>query len=139
MVPAERHALGQSAKVERVTGPAQPDCAHRGESPMAYCTHLSKRTSELRRMLSRSRAGSRSHKAGVSQSLTRKKTAVTILRGLNSLAQKYFAGLSKNTFLLACSSLLADISTEMLYPVLPVFLTQTLNPSGSVVGTRGNQ
>ena len=55
MVPAERHALGQivlSAKVERVTGPAQPDCAHRGESPMAYCTHLSKRTSELRRMLS---------------------------------------------------------------------------------------
>jgi MFS family permease len=28
----------------------------------------------------------------------------------------------------------ADISTEMLYPVLPVFLTQTLKASGSIVG-----
>ena len=48
--------------------------------------------------------------------------------------QRYFAGLSRNTFLLALASLFADISTEMLYPVLPVFLTQTLNASGSVVG-----
>ena len=47
---------------------------------------------------------------------------------------RYFAGLSRNTFLLAFASLFADISTEMLYPVLPVFLTQTLNASGSVVG-----
>ncbi len=47
---------------------------------------------------------------------------------------RYFAGLSRNTFLLACSSLFADISTEMLYPILPVFLTQTLKASGSVVG-----
>jgi len=47
---------------------------------------------------------------------------------------RYFAGLSRNTFLLAFSSLFADISTEMLYPVLPVFLTQTLKASGSVVG-----
>jgi MFS family permease len=45
-----------------------------------------------------------------------------------------FAGLSKNTFLLALASLFADISTEMLYPVLPVFVTQTLNAGGSVVG-----
>lgn len=48
--------------------------------------------------------------------------------------QRYFVGLSRNTFLLACSSLFADISTEMLYPILPVFLTQTLKTSGSVVG-----
>jgi MFS family permease len=47
---------------------------------------------------------------------------------------RYFAGLSRNTFLLAWSSLFADISTEMLYPVLPIFLTQTLHASGSVVG-----
>lgn len=47
---------------------------------------------------------------------------------------RYFAGLSKNTFLLALASLLADISTEMLYPVFPVFLTRTLNASGSIVG-----
>ena len=48
--------------------------------------------------------------------------------------QRYFAGLSRNTFLLALASLFADISTEMLYPVLPVFLTQTLKASGSIVG-----
>jgi MFS family permease len=50
------------------------------------------------------------------------------------MLQRYFAGLSKNTFLLAVASLFADISTEMLYPVLPVFLTQTLKASGSIVG-----
>ena len=48
--------------------------------------------------------------------------------------KQYFAGLSRNTFLLAFASLFADISTEMLYPVLPVFLTQTLKVSGSIVG-----
>lgn len=48
--------------------------------------------------------------------------------------QRYFAGLSRTTFLFAFASLFSDISTEMLYPVLPVFLTQTLNASGSVVG-----
>jgi MFS family permease len=45
-----------------------------------------------------------------------------------------FAGLTRNTFLLALSSLFADVSTEMLYPVLPVFLVQTLKASGSIVG-----
>ena len=48
--------------------------------------------------------------------------------------QRYFAGLSRNTFLLAFASLFSDVSTEMLYPVLPVFLTQTLKASGSIVG-----
>jgi MFS family permease len=47
---------------------------------------------------------------------------------------RYFAGLSRNTFLLASASLFADISSEMLYPILPIFLTQTLKASGSVVG-----
>jgi MFS family permease len=46
----------------------------------------------------------------------------------------HFAGISRNTVLLAFSSLFADISTEMLYPVLPIFLTQTLQANGSVVG-----
>jgi len=45
-----------------------------------------------------------------------------------------FSGLTKNTFLLALTSLFADISTEMLYPVLPIFLTQTLHVGGSIVG-----
>lgn len=47
---------------------------------------------------------------------------------------RYFTGLSRNTFLLALASLFADISTEMLYPILPVFLTDTLKASGSVIG-----
>ena len=48
--------------------------------------------------------------------------------------KRHFAGLSKNSFLLAAASFFADTSTEMLYPVLPVFLTQTLKASGSIVG-----
>src|SRR6478672_11032261 len=48
--------------------------------------------------------------------------------------QRGLSGLSRNTFLLAASSLFADISTEMLYPVLPIFLTQTLKASGSALG-----
>jgi MFS family permease len=46
----------------------------------------------------------------------------------------YHAGISRNTVLLAFTSLFADISSEMLYPILPIFLTQTLHASGSVVG-----
>ena len=42
--------------------------------------------------------------------------------------------ISKNTVLLAFTSPFADISSEMLYPVLPIFLTQTLRARGSVVG-----
>src|SRR6202043_1725365 len=53
---------------------------------------------------------------------------------VDSVIHRRFAGLSRNTFLLALSSLFADISTEMLYPVLPVFLTQTLHATGSIVG-----
>jgi sugar phosphate permease len=48
--------------------------------------------------------------------------------------RRYFSGLSTNTFLLALASLFADISTEMLYPVLPVFLTQSLGVRVSIVG-----
>lgn len=50
------------------------------------------------------------------------------------LIKKYFSGLSRNTFFLAGASLFADISTEMLYPILPIFLTQNLKAGGSVVG-----
>jgi len=48
--------------------------------------------------------------------------------------KRYFAGLSRNSFLLAAASFFADTSTEMLYPVLPIFLTRTLKASGSIVG-----
>jgi len=47
---------------------------------------------------------------------------------------RYPAGISRNTILLAFASLFSDISSEMLYPILPIFLTQVLHASGSVVG-----
>jgi hypothetical protein len=46
----------------------------------------------------------------------------------------YPAGISRNTVLRAFASLFADISSEMLYSILPIFLTQVLHASGSVVG-----
>jgi len=42
--------------------------------------------------------------------------------------------LTTNVVLLSLSSLFGDVSTEMLYPILPVFLTQVLGTGGSVVG-----
>ncbi len=53
---------------------------------------------------------------------------------MTAVAHKYLAGLSRTTFLLTFASLFSDISTEMLYPVLPVFLTQMLGATGSIVG-----
>ena len=53
---------------------------------------------------------------------------------MTSAIRHYATGLSRNTFLLAFASLSADISSEMLYPILPVFLTQTLKASGTIVG-----
>ena len=50
------------------------------------------------------------------------------------LGRKYFSGLTPNTFLLAATSFFADISTEMLYPILPIFLTQVLSAPASIVG-----
>jgi len=44
------------------------------------------------------------------------------------------AAISRNTVLLAFASFFADISSEMLNPILPIFLTQTLHASGSIVG-----
>lgn len=52
----------------------------------------------------------------------------------HSTRRRYFAGLSSSTALLALASFFADVSTELLYPILPVFLTETLRTSGGVVG-----
>lgn len=51
-----------------------------------------------------------------------------------AVGKRYFRGLNKDVFLLACASLFSDISTEMLYPVLPVYLTEYLKASGSTLG-----
>src|SRR6185436_20004737 len=50
------------------------------------------------------------------------------------IIKKYFTGLTKNTVLLALASFFSDISTEMLYPILPIYLTQYLKANGSIVG-----
>ena len=51
-----------------------------------------------------------------------------------TIIKKYFSGLTKNSILLAFASLFSDISTEMLYPILPIYLTQYLKATGSIVG-----
>lgn len=48
--------------------------------------------------------------------------------------KKFFSGLTKDTLLLTFTSFFADVSTEMLYPILPIFLTQTLGASVGIVG-----
>ncbi|HSF23895.1 MAG TPA: MFS transporter, partial [Blastocatellia bacterium] len=45
-----------------------------------------------------------------------------------------FTGLSRSTIILGLVSLLADISSEMIYPILPLFLTETLRAPATVVG-----
>src|SRR5256714_13223729 len=50
------------------------------------------------------------------------------------MANRERSGFSKNTILVTTGSFFSDLSTEMLTPALPIFLTQTLNANGSVVG-----
>jgi hypothetical protein len=52
----------------------------------------------------------------------------------NGKKGRFFSGLTRNSFLLALISLFADISSERLYLVLPIFLIQMLKASGGVVG-----
>lgn len=48
--------------------------------------------------------------------------------------KKFKEGLSKNVVILGIVSGLTDISSEMLYPVIPIFLTSVLNAPMSIVG-----
>jgi MFS family permease len=48
--------------------------------------------------------------------------------------RRSFVGLTRSTAYLALASFFADVSTELLYPVLPLFLTETLKAGGSIVG-----
>lgn len=45
-----------------------------------------------------------------------------------------FAGLTRNTIIIGLVSLLADISSEMIYPILPLFITHTLGAGATAVG-----
>ena len=44
------------------------------------------------------------------------------------------AGLSRSAVIIGLVSLLSDISSEMIYPILPLFLTETLRAPATVVG-----
>src|SRR5215213_4632706 len=55
-----------------------------------------------------------------------------VLRG--SMSERSGRRFSKNTILVTAGSFFADMSTEMLTPILPIFLTQVLHANGSVVG-----
>jgi sugar phosphate permease len=48
--------------------------------------------------------------------------------------QRYLIGLGRDVKLLAFTSLWADISSEMLFPMLPIFLTTVLGAPVSAVG-----
>jgi len=45
-----------------------------------------------------------------------------------------FRGIRKNVIVLGIASLFTDISSEMLYPIVPVFLTGVLGAPMSIVG-----
>src|SRR5213592_3212053 len=47
---------------------------------------------------------------------------------------RHFAGLSRNVVVLSWVSFFQDAASELLYPVLPLFLTVTLGAPASVVG-----
>jgi MFS family permease len=50
------------------------------------------------------------------------------------IKEKKFFGFSKNVFVLGLVSLLMDISSEMIYPLVPIFLSTTLGASKSIIG-----
>src|SRR3989304_5778309 len=47
---------------------------------------------------------------------------------------KKFFGLSRNVFVLGLVSLFMDVSSEMLYPLIPIFLSSVLGASKSAIG-----
>ncbi|MFA6036433.1 MAG: MFS transporter, partial [Candidatus Micrarchaeia archaeon] len=50
------------------------------------------------------------------------------------LPRSLFGGLSKNVILLGIVSMLTDISSEMIFPILPLFLVNILHTDVSIVG-----
>jgi len=48
--------------------------------------------------------------------------------------QKFKSGISKNVFVLGLVSFFNDVASEMIYPIVPIFLTSVLQAPASVVG-----
>jgi len=53
---------------------------------------------------------------------------------LSARGRLLFAGISRNVWILGLVSLCTDASTEMIYPLIPLFLTQTLGAPMPVLG-----
>lgn len=51
-----------------------------------------------------------------------------------SFSGKFFKGINRNIFALGVVSFLTDVSGEMIYPLLPLFLTQTLGAGPEFLG-----
>src|SRR4030042_1137567 len=51
-----------------------------------------------------------------------------------SLKDKLVGGLSKNVIILGIVSMLTDVSSEMIFPLLPLFLVDILRADKSIVG-----
>ena len=47
---------------------------------------------------------------------------------------RIFKGINKNIVVLSVTSFFADVSSEMLYPIIPIFLTSVLGVPVSVLG-----
>lgn len=52
----------------------------------------------------------------------------------NNKKKNIFTGITKNVFVLGVASFLTDVSTEMVYPLLPIFLTSVLGAGTAFVG-----
>lgn len=53
---------------------------------------------------------------------------------MNAKTENLFKGIKKNVVVLSAASLFTDISSEMLYPIIPIFLTSVLGAPMSVLG-----
>ena len=55
--------------------------------------------------------------------------------GKNFFKKNFFKGLTTNIFILGLVSLLTDLSSQMVFPLIPLFLTTTLGAGAYAVGT----
>lgn len=59
---------------------------------------------------------------------------IDLIKYRKVMFRRFKEGLSRNVVILGVVSALTDISSEMLYPVIPIFLTTVLNAPMSIVG-----
>src|SRR5215813_12877783 len=68
------------------------------------------------------------------ESRSRKSEAFGSSTELHTQSFLAIEGLSRSAIIIGFVSLLSDISSEMIYPILPLFLTETLHAPATVLG-----